>query len=68
MRRVTVIALCAVSFLIALPAPAHAWWDWLDELSGPGPFTGFDLACCMNDPLPERMVKELTAALDHGGG
>jgi hypothetical protein len=67
MRRVVVIALCAVSFLITLPAPAHAWWDWLEEYSGPGPFTGFDFQwrlACINDPLPEQMVREeLTAAL-----
>jgi hypothetical protein len=61
MRRVTVIALCAVSFLIALPAPAHAWWDWLDELSGPGPFTGFDFKwriACINDPAPREVARK----------
>jgi hypothetical protein len=53
MRRVFVTVLCAASFLFFLPAPAHAWWDWLDELSGPGPFTGPDLQwriVCIQDP------------------
>ena len=57
MRRIIVIALCVLSFLVSLPAPAHAWWDWLDEFSGPGPFTGFDLQwrlACINDKLPEE--------------
>ena len=40
MRRCPVIALCALPFLVTLPAPAHAWWDWLEDYSGPGPFTG----------------------------
>lgn len=53
MRRVFVTVLCAVSFLFMVPAPAHAWWDWLDELTGPGPFTGPDLQwriVCIQDP------------------
>ena len=53
MRRVIVTALCAASFLFMLPAPAHAWWNWLDELSGPGPFQGVDfqwrLACVQDN-------------------
>jgi hypothetical protein len=53
MRRVIVIALCVLAFVITLPAPAHAWWYWLDELSGPGPFTGpqfdFRIACFGED-------------------
>ena len=42
MRRVIVTALCAASFLFILPKPAHARWDWIDQLSGPGPFQGID--------------------------
>jgi hypothetical protein len=30
-------------FLLIAPAPAQAWWGWLDELSGPGPWTFFDV-------------------------
>lgn len=54
MRRVIVTALCAASFLFMLPKPAHAWFDWIDQLSGPGPFIGFDLQwrlVCTADPV-----------------
>ena len=37
------IATCCVVMQLAAPAPAHAWWEWLDQLSGPGPFTGVDV-------------------------
>ena len=37
-----VIATCCVVVQLAAPAPAQAWWEWLDQLSGPGPFTGWD--------------------------
>ena len=30
-------------FLLIAPAPAQAWWGWLDELSGPGPWMFGDL-------------------------
>jgi hypothetical protein len=34
---------------LAVPSPAHAWWGWLDNLSGPGPWWGpefdFRLVC-----------------------
>ena len=62
MRRVIVIALCALSFLVALPAPAHAWFFWLDEYSGPGPFLGFDVQwriACINDPAPRETARKL---------
>jgi hypothetical protein len=57
MRRFVVIILCALSFLVTIPAPAHAWWDWLDEYTGRGPFWGPDIQfrlLCVNDSLPER--------------
>src|ERR1044072_8556915 len=31
-----------VLFLVMAPAPAHAWWGWLEELSGPGRFIGYE--------------------------
>ena len=61
MRRVIVIALCALSFLVALPAPAHAWFFWLDEYSGPGGFIGFDVQwriACINDPAPRETARK----------
>ena len=36
-------AIFVVVFVLLMPARAHAWWDWLDQLSGPGPFWGWDL-------------------------
>jgi hypothetical protein len=60
-RRIIVIALCVLSFLVSLPAPAHAWWDWLDEFSGPGPFTGVDLQWrlhCIQDPDAFERAKQ----------
>jgi len=38
-----VIATCCVVVQLAAPAPAQAWWEWIDQLSGPGPFTGWDV-------------------------
>lgn len=46
------LGVLAVSLLLA--SPAHAWWGWLDDLSGPGPFWGaefdFRIVCLMEDP------------------
>jgi len=53
MRRVIVTALCAAAFLFMRPEPAHAWFDWIDQLSGPGPFAGIDFQwrlVCVKDP------------------
>jgi hypothetical protein len=33
----------AVAILLLTPASAHAWWAWLDDLSGPGRFYGQQL-------------------------
>ena len=42
-------------FLLIAPAPAQAWWGWLDELSGPGPWTFIDVQyriLCLKDTPP----------------
>jgi hypothetical protein len=52
MRRVRAALILGVLFELMLPAPAHAWWDWLDDLSGPGKFKGWHLEArlvCFND-------------------
>jgi hypothetical protein len=59
--------------LIGVPTPARAWWGWLDNLSGPGPFAGaefdFTIACFMDQPTPlsatlaQRSMDTLTTAL-----
>jgi len=43
MRKILVALTSAVLLQLALPSPAHAWWEFLEQLSGPGPFQGFDL-------------------------
>ena len=50
------IALLLFTFLL-LPRESDAFWRWLHELSGPGPFTGYGviLRCAVpagNDPTP----------------
>lgn len=71
MRRVLVTVLCAASFLFMLPAPAHAWFDWIDQLSGPGPFIGIDLQwrlVCVQDQRVQtpRSEKDLNVLRDPG--
>lgn len=43
MRRIFVVVIGACLIDLAVPSPAHAWWEFLEQLSGPGPFQGFDL-------------------------
>jgi hypothetical protein len=53
MRRVRAALILGVLFQLMLPAPAHAWFDWLDELSGPGKFKGWHLEArlvCFTEP------------------
>src|SRR4051812_27962147 len=62
MRRFIVIGLCVSSFLITLPAHAHAWWYWMDEYTGPGPFTGFDVQwrlACLADPAVPALALQI---------
>jgi hypothetical protein len=53
-RLVVSSALCA-AVLIAAPTPAHAWFGWLDKMSGPGPYKGLlvetRLVCFGDDTL-----------------
>jgi hypothetical protein len=54
MRRVGVILTVCLLAILALPVPAHAlFWRWLDELSGPGGFNGYEIDVrlyCFNEP------------------
>jgi hypothetical protein len=49
MRRVYAALICCAVVQLIVPRPAHAWWEYVEQLSGPGPFMGFDfdsrLAC-----------------------
>jgi hypothetical protein len=42
MRRLGVSLILSSLLLLLLPVHASAFWRWLDELSGPGPFNGYD--------------------------
>jgi hypothetical protein len=66
MRRLrTTLGLLAVLILLA-PVPAQAWWGWLDDLSGPGPFWGaefdFRVACLMEESPWAESVANLQIA------
>jgi hypothetical protein len=54
MRTLKAVVGLVVLFVLIGASPAHAWWDWLDDLSGPGPFNGvqldFRVLCVMNQP------------------
>jgi hypothetical protein len=43
MRRAVLTLVSTALLSLVLPAPAHAWWEFLEELSGPGPFWGWDI-------------------------
>jgi len=43
MRPVKVSLLLGALLVVIMPAPAHAWFGWLDNLSGPGPFMGDEI-------------------------
>ena len=51
------------------PAPAFAWFDWLDQLSGPGPFSGADFEakflCVMKRPSAALAVNTVNAAIEN---
>jgi hypothetical protein len=59
MRRFGVSLILSALLLLLLPVHASAFWRWLDELSGPGPFNGYDmevrLLCRM---VPARHVND----------
>jgi hypothetical protein len=58
-----VIATCCVVVQLAAPAPAQAWWEWIDQLSGPGPFTGWDFQWRMVC-IPETRPGAINISLD----
>jgi hypothetical protein len=41
MRRFVAAVVCSVALQVIVPAPAQAWWERIEEWSGPGPFTGW---------------------------
>ena len=56
MRRLGIVVVWSAALQLLVPAPAHAWWGWWDELSGPGPWMFGDLQyriACIPDPAAE---------------
>src|SRR3954454_21948135 len=54
-------------FLLLAPAPAQAWWGWLDEMSGPGPWMFTDLQfriICIEDKSSDAMSVQNTNSKD----
>jgi hypothetical protein len=53
-------ALFLAVFLLIGPAPAQAWFGWLDDLSGPGPFWGqqYEVRLACFGP-PDEVTKKL---------
>lgn len=43
LRQVCVAAMMGVLSVLAAPSPAHAWWDFIEEFSGPRSFQGPDI-------------------------
>jgi hypothetical protein len=57
MRRVRSALILGVLFELMSAAPAHAWWDILDQLSGPGKFQGWHLEArlvCFTEPVTNQ--------------
>src|SRR5262245_54869090 len=56
LRQLCVAAMMAGLSVLAAPAPAHAWWDFIEEFSGPRKFQGPDiqlrLFCVMRPEIP----------------
>jgi hypothetical protein len=42
MRRLWIVIVSCAALQLLTPTPAHAWWGWLDEMSGPGPWMFVD--------------------------
>src|ERR1700694_4624862 len=62
MRRLCLILmLCAVFLSVgATPARAEVSWDWINSLSGPGPFIGpsidLRLVCLVEKPVAKALI------------
>ena len=42
-RRILTTILFAALVVLAVPTSAHAWWEYIEQLSGPGKFYGWDV-------------------------
>lgn len=58
MRRICTLIGSAI-VLLAVPAPSYAWWEFLEEFSGPRKFYGWDIQMrvfCLVDTVQARQV------------
>ena len=55
MRRIWMVLVCCALAQLSVPTRADAWWDFVEQFSGPGPFKGFDvesrLVCFVDKPV-----------------
>jgi hypothetical protein len=66
------VVLCLLMIVLA-PRPAHAWFELLDYLSGPGPFYGYKIdfrVWCAGEAVPlralgEKVEEAFTGSLSH---
>jgi hypothetical protein len=42
-RRAYAALICCAVVQLIVPTSAYAWWEYVEQLSGPGPFWGFDV-------------------------
>jgi hypothetical protein len=68
MRRVSLALVSGVLFSLVCPASAHAWWGWIDELSGAGRFRGWEVEArlyCFGTTEGDLAAPFLRSAADH---
>jgi hypothetical protein len=68
MRRVTLALVSGVLFGLVFPSSAHAWWGWIDELSGAGRFRGWEVEArlfCFGTTEGDLAAPLLRSAADH---
>ena len=68
MRRVSVALVGGVLFGLLFPSSAHAWWGWIDELSGAGKFRGLEVEArlyCFGATEDDLAAPLLRSAADH---
>ena len=65
MRRVCAVLFCCAVVQLSVPTRADAWWDFLEEFSGPGPFWGPDfdarVACLVDTSNTEARTAAMNA-------
>src|SRR5581483_11780083 len=68
MRTLKAMLGLVVLFVLMSVSPAQAWWDWLDNLSGPGKFSGpqfqFRLMCFGGQSAAKKPIDDLKRASD----